>query len=112
MNKREREEQYRKFMSFLRILEIRARVSKDERAEEYHNIIKKLDYIKENKYLAIIGEENEESIMHEKILDIICESNSQNGDMEAYEKIKTILANYSIKQSSRKAETIEVEEER
>ena len=55
---RRKKENFRKFEGYLKILSIRARFTNDEREEEYKTILDKLEKIKNNRHLAMVGEEN------------------------------------------------------
>lgn len=103
-----KEENFRKFEGNLKILSIRAKYAGDEKAEEYMEIVDKLEQIRKNRHLAMLGEENVESKLYSQLLDVV--GNNNNDTM--YTKIKELLSDYSLKSSEEKQNMIDFEEER
>lgn len=115
VNKYEQEAKYRLFISCLKIMEWRAnhiaREEKDEKAkeigEEYKTIRLKLEAISQRRHLALILEENKESILYKKILEIV--GNGYSGDTgkeeetnKIYQQIKELIKDYSLEQDELK----------
>ncbi len=103
-----KEENFRKFEGNLKILSIRAKYAGDEKAEEYMEIVDKLEQIRKNRHLAMLSEENVESKLYSQLLDVV--GNNNNDTM--YTKIKELLSDYSLKSSEEKQNMIDFEEER
>ena len=81
-----KEEKFRKFEGRLKILAIRARVADDGKKDIYEDLVKKLETIREKRHLAMMEEENEESILYSQLLDIV-------GNEEDYQKILEDVSN-------------------
>lgn len=115
VNKYEQEAKYRSFIGSLKIMEWRAnhiaREENDEKAkeigEENKTIRLKLEAISQRRHLALILEENEESILYKKILEIV--GNGYSGDTgkeeetnKIYQQIKELVKDYSLEQDELK----------
>ena len=75
-------EAYRKYKADLKITQIRLmHCGKEEEAFYYKNLLNQLEKIREKRHLALIGEQNEEKILYEQILQIIMQI------YEDYEKV-------------------------
>lgn len=109
---RNKEEMFRKFEGHLKILNIRAKYAGDERAKEYQDVVDKLEQIRNRRHLAMIGEENEESIMYSQLLDVISRGDSQDDEEAIYGEVKQLLSNYSLNTSSKEQKEIDTGEER
>lgn len=107
---RRKQENFRKFEGYLKILSIRARFTNDEREEEYKTILDKLEKIKNNRHLAMITEENEESIMYLKLLDLVQGYDEENYDI-IYDSVRELLDNYELKEC-REVDEKDIGEER
>lgn len=107
---RRKKENFRKFEGYLKILSIRARFTNDEREEEYKTILDKLEKIKNNRHLAMVGEENEESIMYLKLLDLVQEYDEENYEI-IYDSVRELLYNYELKEC-KEADEKDIGEER
>ena len=112
----EREETYRRFIAYIKIEEARknngAKENKDI-AKEYRIILKKLEAIRKGRYLAILGEENEEKALYKKILDIIYKTYKEvsvlNKDYvqiseKLYDEIKSIVDGYVLYRKANESE--------
>ena len=112
----EREETYRRFIAYIKIEEARknngAKENKDI-AKEYRIILKKLEAIRKGRYLAILGEENEEKVLYKKILDIIYKTYKEvsvlNKDYaqiseKLYDKIKRTVDGYVLDRKENESE--------
>lgn len=65
-------EAYRKYKADLKITQMRLMYyGKEEEAFYYKNLLNQLEKIREKRHLALIGEQNEEKILYEQILQII-----------------------------------------
>lgn len=65
-------ETYRKYKADLKITQMRLmHYGKEEEAFYYKNLLNQLEKIRERRHLALIGEQNEEKMLYEKILQII-----------------------------------------
>ena len=109
---RNKEEMFRKFEGHLKILNIRAKFAGDEKAKDYEEMIGKLEQIRTNRHLAMIGEENEESIMYSQLLDVISRGDGQDSEEAMYGNVKQLLNNYSLNTSSKEQKKIDTGEER
>ena len=101
MNRNEKEAKLRIIEGKFKILEIRARFSKEENANKYHEIVRKLSCIRENRHLAMVGEKNEEGKIYEKLLDIIGENYEDNDEMKIYKAVVEVLKNYKLREKNR-----------
>ena len=112
----EKEETYRRFIAYIKIEEARknngAKENKDI-AKEYRIILKKLEAIRKGRYLAILGEENEEKALYKKILDIIYKTYKEvsvlNKDYakiseKLYDKIKRTVDGYVLDRKENESE--------
>lgn len=112
----EREETYRRFIAYIKIEEARknngAKENKDI-AKEYRIILKKLEAIRKGRYLAILGEENEEKVLYKKILDTIYKTykevsvlnkNYQQISEKLYDKIKRTVDGYVLDRKENESE--------
>lgn len=112
----EREETYRRFIAYIKIEEARknngAKENKDI-AKEYRIILKKLEAIRKGRYLAILGEENEEKALYKKILDTIYKTYKEvsvlNKDYaqiseKLYDKIKRTVDGYVLDRKENESE--------
>lgn len=112
----EREETYRRFIAYIKIEEARknngAKENKDI-AKEYRIILKKLEAIRKGRYLAILGEENEEKVLYKKILDTIYKTYKEvsvlNKDYaqiseKLYDKIKRTVDGYVLDRKENESE--------
>ena len=90
---RNKEEMFRKFEGHLKILNIRAKYAGDERAKEYQDVVDKLERIRNRRHLAMIGEENEESIMYSQLLDVISREDGQDSEEAIYDSVKSFMEN-------------------
>lgn len=106
---RNSEEMLRKFISNLKILKIRADFNKDSKAKEYKEMIEKLEQIRENRHLAMIGENNIEKDMYLQLLNII---SIENNEKTTYESIKQLLDNYELVTSKKEENRTDIGEER
>lgn len=106
---RNKEEMFRKFEGHLKILNIRAKYAGDERAKEYQDVVDKLERIKNRRHLAMIGKENEESIIYSQLLDVISKGHSEEA---MYEKVKQLLSNYSLNTNDKEQKEMDTGEER
>ena len=106
---RNKEEMFRKFEGHLKILNIRAKYAGDERAKEYQDVVDKLERIKNRRHLAMIGKENEESIIYSQLLDVISKGHSEEA---MYEKVKQLLSNYSFNTNDKEQKEMDTGEER
>ncbi len=106
---RNKEEMFRKFEGHLKILNIRAKYAGDERAKEYQDVVDKLEQIKNRRHLAMIGKENEESIIYSQLLDVISKGHSEEA---MYEKVKQLLSNYSLNTNDKEQKEMDTGEER
>ena len=106
---RNKEEMFRKFEGYLKILNIRAKYAGDERAKEYQDVVDKLEQIKNRRHLAMIGKENEESIIYSQLLDVISKGHSEEA---MYEKVKQLLSNYSLNTNDKEQKEMDTGEER
>ena len=109
---RNKEEMFRRFEGRLKILNIRANFTGDEKAEEYKEMIDKIEQIRNRRHLAMIGEENEESIMYSQLLDVISREDGQGSEEAIYGEVKQLLSNYSLNTSSKEQKKIDIGEER
>ena len=107
---RRKKENFRKFEGYLKILSIRARFTNDEREEEYKTILDKLEKIKNNRHLAMVGEENEESIMYLKLLDLVQEYDEENYEI-IYDSVRELVDDFEFKEC-RKVDEKDIGEER
>ena len=101
MNRNEKEAKLRIIEGRFKILEIRARYSKEENANKCHEIVRKLSCIRENRHLAMVGEKNEEGKIYEKLLDIIGENYEDNDEMKIYKAVVEVLKNYKLREKNR-----------
>ena len=112
----EREETYRRFIAYIKIEEARknngAKENKDI-AKEYRIILKKLEAIRKGRYLAILGEENEEKVLYKKILDTIYKTykevsvlnkNYQQISENLYIEIKNLVDGYILDKKAKESE--------
>lgn len=112
----EKEETYRRFIAYIKIEEARknngAKENKDI-AKEYRIILKKLEAIRKGRYLAILGEENEEKVLYKKILDTIYKTYKEvsvlNKDYaqiseKLYDKIKRTVDGYVLDRKENESE--------
>lgn len=106
---RNKEEMFRKFEGHLKILNIRAKYAGDERAKEYQDVVDKLERIKNRRHLAMIGKENEESIIYSQLLDVFSKGHSEEA---MYEKVKQLLSNYSLNTNDKEQKEMDTGEER
>lgn len=106
---RNKEEMFRKFEGHLKILNIRAKYAGDERTKEYQDVVDKLEQIKNRRHLAMIGKENEESIIYSQLLDVISKGHSEEA---MYEKVKQLLSNYSLNTNDKEQKEMDTGEER
>lgn len=106
---RNKEEMFRKFEGHLKILNIRAKYAGDERAKEYQDVVDKLERIKNRRHLAMIGKENEESIIYSQLLDVISKGHSEEA---MHEKVKQLLSNYSLNTNDKEQKEMDTGEER
>lgn len=106
---RNKEEMFRKFEGHLKILNIRAKYAGDERAKEYQDVVDKLERIKNRRHLAMIGKENEESIIYSQLLDVISKGHREEA---MYEKVKQLLSNYSLNTNDKEQKEMDTGEER
>ena len=106
---RNKEEMFRKFEGHLKILNIRAKYAGDERAKEYQDVVDKLERIKNRRHLAMIGKENEESIIYSQLLDVISKGHSEEA---MYEKVKQLLSNYTLNTNDKEQKEMDTGEER
>lgn len=106
---RNKEEMFRKFEGHLKILNIRAKYAGDKRAKEYQDVVDKLEQIKNRRHLAMIGKENEESIIYSQLLDVISKGHSEEA---MYEKVKQLLSNYSLNTNDKEQKEMDTGEER
>ena len=106
---RNKEEMFRKFEGHLKILNIRAKSAGDERTKEYQDVVDKLEQIKNRRHLAMIGKENEESIIYSQLLDVISKGHSEEA---MYEKVKQLLSNYSLNTNDKEQKEMDTGEER
>lgn len=106
---RNSEEMLRKFISNLKILKIRADFNKDSKAKEYKEMIEKLEQIRENRHLAMIGENNIEKDMYLQLLNII---SIEDNEKTTYESIKQLLDNYELVTSKKEENRTDIGEER
>lgn len=75
-------EAYRKYKADLKITQMRLmHCGKEEKAFYYKNLLNQLEEIREKRHLALIGEQNEEKILYEQILQTIMQI------YENYEKV-------------------------
>ena len=109
---RNKDNMFRKFEGNLRIISIRAKYAGDERAEGYQEVVDKLEQIRNRRHLAMIGEENEESIIYSQLLDVISRRDSQDSEEAIYGEVKQLLSNYSLNTSSKEQKEIDTGEER
>ena len=109
---RNKEEMFRRFEGRLKILNIRANFTGDEKAKEYKEMVDKLEQIRNRRHLAMIGEENEESIMYSQLLDVISRGDGQDSEEAIYGNVKQLLNNYSLNTSSKEQKKIDTGEER
>lgn len=109
---RNKEEMFRKFEGHLKILNIRAKYAGDERAKEYQDVVDKLERIRNRRHLAMIGEENEESIMYSQLLDVISRGYNQGSEEAMYGDVKHLLSDYSLNIGDKEQKEIDTEEER
>lgn len=109
---RNKEEMFRKFEGHLKILNIRANFAGDEKAEEYKELVDKIEQIRKNRHLAMIGEENEESIIYSQLLDVISRGYSQGSEEAMYGDVKHLLSDYSLNTSDKEQKEIDTGEER
>ena len=109
---RNKEEMFRRFEGRLKILNIRANFTEDEKAEEYKEMVDKLEQIRNRRHLAMIGEENEESIMYSQLLDVISREDGRDSEEAIYGEVKQLLSNYSLNTSSKEQKEIDTGEER
>lgn len=107
-----KEEMLRKFVGYLKILNIRANYSEDGKANEYQEMIGKLEQIRKNRHLSMITEENEESKIYSQLLDVISRGDSQNGEEAIYGDVKHLLSDYSLNIGDKEQKEIDTEEER
>lgn len=109
MERLKKEEKFRKFEGRLKILAIRARVADDGKKDIYEDLVKKLETIREKRHLAMMEEENEESILYSQLLDIV-------GNEEDYQKIledvSNLLSEYNPGKNTKIAREINDGEER
>lgn len=112
----EKEETYRRFIAYIKIEEARknngAKENKDI-AKEYRIILKKLEAIRKGRYLAILGEENEEKVLYKKILDTIYKTYKEvsvlNKDYaqiseKLYIEIKNLVDGYILDKKAKESE--------
>lgn len=112
----EKEETYRRFIAYIKIEEARknngAKENKDI-AKEYRIILKKLEAIRKGRYLAILGEENEEKVLYKKILDTIYKTykevsvlnkNYQQISENLYIEIKNLVDGYILDKKAKESE--------
>lgn len=104
-----KEEMFRQFVGHLKILNIRANYAKDQKAAEYHEMVGKLEKIKNNRHLAMVGKENEEGVMYLQLLDMI---SSGDNEETIYNEVKQLLSNYTLTGSSKEQNEIDTGEER
>ena len=109
---RNKEEMFRRFEGRLKILNIRANFTGDEKAKEYKEMVDKLEQIRNRRHLAMIGEENEDSIMYSQLLDVISREDGQGSEEAIYGEVKQLLSNYSLNTSSKEQKEIDTGEER
>lgn len=109
---RSKEESFRKFEGNLKILIIRAKYVGSEKAKEYQQIVNKLEQIRNNRHLAMIGEENKESRLYSQLLDMIGNNNRQDRYETIYGRVKELLSDYSLKNSDKNQSENEIGEER
>ena len=109
---RNKEEMFRRFEGRLKILNIRANFTVDEKDKEYKEMVDKLEQIRNRRHLAMIGEENEESIMYSQLLDVISREDGQDSEEAIYGEVKQLLSNYSLNTSSKEQKEIDTGEER
>ena len=109
MNIKEKEAKLRKIEGTFKILEIRARFVKNENANKYHEIVRKLNAVRQNRHLAIIGKKNEEGIIYERLLDVIGENYENDDEMETYKAIIEVLKDYKLKEKNKSIDDIEEE---
>lgn len=107
-----KEEMFRKFEGRLKILNIRANFSGDEKAKEYQEMIGKLEQIRKNRHLSMITEENEESKIYSQLLDVISRGYEQDNEDAVYGDVKQLLSDYTLNDSSKEQGEIDIGEER
>lgn len=125
-NRWQKEEKYRRFLSYMKVMEWRAndkaREEKDENAkkigEEYKTIRFKLNKIYKIRHLALILEENEESILYKQILEIVeneYSGNPKKSNEESdkiYQLIKELVKDYPLVEEKSIQDNIEKGSER
>lgn len=109
---RSKEGNFRKFEGNLKVLSIRARYVGDEKAKEYQEVVDKLEQIRNNRHLAVVGEENEEGKLYSQLLDMIGNENSKDNYPTIYEKIRGLLSDYNLKVSGKEENETDIGEER
>lgn len=110
----EQEEAYRTFLSQIKILEFRAndkaRECNDEdakeKAKQYKEVREKLNKISERRHYALIGENNEEKTLYEKILKLSYEKYKNTSSLDyknfgqqsdiLYQEISKLIRDYEI----------------
>lgn len=107
-----KEEMLRKFVGYLKILNIRANYSEDGKANEYQEMIGKLEQIRKNRHLSMITEENEESIIYSQLLDVINRGYDQDNEDAVYGDVKQLPSDYTLNDSSKEQGEIDIGEER
>lgn len=112
----EKEETYRRFIAYIKIEEARKNNGAEENkniAKEYRIMLEKLEAIRKGRYLAILGEENEEKALYKKILDIIYKTYKEvsvlNKDYvqiseKLYDEIKSIVDGYVLYRKANESE--------
>ena len=112
----EKEETYRRFIAYIKIEEARKNDGAKEKkdiAKEYRIMLEKLEAIRKGRYLAILGEENEEKALYKKILDIIYKTYKEvsvlNKDYvqiseKLYDEIKSIVDGYVLYRKANESE--------
>ena len=112
----EKEETYRRFIAYIKIEEARKNNGAEENkniAKEYRIILKKLEAIRKGRYLAILGEENEEKVLYKKILDTIYKTykevsvlnkNYQQISENLYIEIKNLVDGYILDKKAKESE--------
>ena len=104
-----KEEKFRKLEGSLKISAIRAGFANDDKKDIYEDLVKKLEAIRERRHFAMIGEQNEESILYSQLLDVV-------GNGEDYQKVledvRCLLSDYNFGKNTKRPKELDNGEER